>query len=631
MKKFLLILFFSISLFTLIACKNFKYRLYYSDNIKMYLDNTEQAKNRKYLYNTAVAGEVIVPDGKEIDKLTVDGTEHAQIRNRFVINVKKGHKIEVTFKDKVSLTYSLDVKDDDRNHTKLNNLIRDNIKVIHLSNGKYALNNKPFDKNNLNNGDTVYLFFINNDTTKKLTKFTIDGKSRQAELHDARAEEQYLDNGVIKTREIEVQVLKFVITGKHEIEYAYETKKYATLTVDDNIIIPKKYFNNHQVTKIIDNKYQFEIGATYDLEFKEITGKMVSKFEVNGEDKTNGISKDLNTYSLEVKEDLNDKALTVTYGDYKDLAEVSLGSNLKFANETINPKRVPAGENYEFVITPPQGKVISKILVNKQDLIPLVKDNKFSYKITQNTKFDLTFAEYKDTQEFKLSIDSNVELLDGLKAGNHKIGTLVRFKLKHPKDSDNKFIDKFRVGSYEITEINPDKDYIYSYFLNSDLSISTTTLNKPSVTIDAANKKNIELLGGVKDGGVIDPNTTIQFKLKDLEEGYQYIVKIGNHEITSSASGEYSYKVEKRSITIKVERQKVKHELTYDQDYLFDFMDTHFYQGTAIEHGTMVKFKILNSTNVKEVKVNGHKITPDNNGVYSFKMEQDSKIEVIKN
>lgn len=636
--RIIAILIFSIALFSLMACKSArKYYLQFPQEINMFQGNDKSiTANDKIRYNTTIWGQVNVPDGKVIDKLTIDGKEHSyQSNNRFLLTVKSRHKIEVSFKEKTTSTYSIKVKDDSDN-SKLNKLIRNDIKTIYLSTGKIVNNTKPFDNKTVIKNDEVYLFLINTEISKKLVKFTVDGVSKRNEIINAGFLEEYEilknENPGVPEKTVRVQVYKLIITGNHEIEYLYSEKKYANITVDSNVIIPEFYFKTNKVVKTAPNKYDFEIGATYVLEFKKIEGKMISKFEINGQNRIDGINKDLNTYRLEIREELTNKEIKLTYVDYEELAEVTLGSNLKFRDEKINPKRVKVGQYYEFIITPPKGKTISKVELNKQDLVSLVKDNIFACKITQNCKFELSFAEYKDTQKFKLTVDSRVELLEGLKAGEHPIGTKITFKVKH---EENKYLEKVKFGSFE-AEIK-DKDFVYTCFLNGDLSITTSLQSHPTVTIDSANKDNLELLDGVEDTKQVKPNTTIRFKLKNLTEGYSYQVYIKDKQVKPEADGSYKYEVEKKSIIISVKKAKIAHQLTFNYNS-FLFEDTKISYDNKVEHGEMVKFKFPKETNLENVKhvklrwvENGEwkeKELTSEGGIYSFKMDQPYTIKV---
>ena len=390
----------------------------------------------------------------------------------------------------------------------------------------------------------------------------------------------------------------------------------------------EKAKENHvvvELTKDVNYKTANEANADIDSQIKTIDGliELVS----NANERLSKVVDEATKAGVKL-----DKEIKLTYVDYEELAEVTLGSNLKFRDEKINPKRVKVGQYYEFIITPPKGKTISKVELNKQDLVSLVKDNIFACKITQNCKFELSFAEYKDTQKFKLTVDSRVELLEGLKAGEHPIGTKITFKVKH---EENKYLEKVKFGSFE-AEIK-DKDFVYTCFLNGDLSITTSLQSHPTVTIDSANKDNLELLDGVEDTKQVKPNTTIRFKLKNLTEGYSYQVYIKDKQVKPEADGSYKYEVEKKSIIISVKKAKIAHQLTFNYNS-FLFEDTKISYDNKVEHGEMVKFKFPKETNLENVKhvklrwvENGEwkeKELTSEGGIYSFKMDQPYTIKV---
>ncbi len=324
-----------------------------------------------------------------------------------------------------------------------------------------------------------------------------------------------------------------LINDKENINLIKDSK--FSLTIKENTIIRLSYIKDDVLVKVSldglslsDNEINKDIdlenvkvGTSLEFIIPQKEGFQLTSLLINNEENFSLI-KD-NKFIYKVTKNLNIQAV------YTKLHNVKLENVKLDTDHTLTEFKALNNSEHTFYIPTKEGYRLASLLINDEEKITLVANDKFKYTITKDTAIKATFIE--TTKPIKLTL-KDVELVDKtIDTTKLVVGNKIEFQI--PKKEGYK-LTSLLIDNNE--NINLVKDYKFSYTLLKDHTITAlyTKTYKLSFT-------DVELeTKGIQNDAVLD-KTSLTFSLIKKENkkiisvlvnGINHLDKVKDNKLT---------------------------------------------------------------------------------------------------
>ncbi|MGI6781835.1 MAG: InlB B-repeat-containing protein [Acholeplasmataceae bacterium] len=537
----------------------------------------EESVNLKMLLeNTLITIRVIPPDGKEVDKFTIDGVEKELEDLKYRLTVVRNHLVKVTFKDaeiptdfKLILGEGLSADVENLDHVAAGSKV--NI-TINVPEGKVidqfmvdgvvtALSSNTYELTITKQHEISVTF---KDIPTEPAKFTVTLTGTSLNSTDSltgllAGAKVNIKITVPAGKEIdEFKVDDVVVNLKGALVYQLTVSKdhKVTVTFKDKPAEPAKFTVTLMGTSLNSNDSLTGLlaGAKVNIKITVPAGKEVDEFKVDG-DVVN--LKGALVYQLTVSKD---HKITVTFKDKPaepaKFTVTLMGTSLS-SNDSLTDLLVGAKVNIN--ITVPDDKEIDEFKVD-DDVVNLEGALVYQLTVSQNHKVTVTFKDKPAKFTVTLmgtSLSSNDSLTDLL------VGAKVNINITVP---DDKEIDEFKVDG---DDVNLEGALVYQLTVSQNHKVTVTFKDKPldpgKFKVSLGNDLNSnDPLFNVDEGAKVN----ITIKVPDGKEVDEF--KVDNVVIDLAGASTYELTVSqnhKVSVSFKIKQYTVKFMLN---DGLFE-------------------------------------------------------------
>lgn len=472
----------------------------------------------------------------------------------FNINVKDGYKLTSL---KVNNQEYLDhVKD-----YKFKYTIRDNTSIkaeytkIHkvvLTDVLLERNQKVSEFETLDN--TTETFIIPPKTGWAFKQLLINGKAVNPELKDNKFEYTITSDTIIVC------------------EY-YKIDKFYKLNLTD-VELENKELDLNKIKA--DSNVNFLVNKK--------AGYKLTSLLINGKENINLVND--YKFSYTVSSELDIKAV------YTKLYKLSFNQDdVEIITPNLNTDEILANTKISFKVINKTSKLISKVELNKQDITDQLVNNEYNFDINSDSEIKVSYINL-----YQVTTTDNVSLLDSnIDLNSVKANTKLTFKLNSINDH---VFTKLLINNQDQTNIvEPNNEFSLTINENTDIIAEYRKLNKYKLTLE-----NVELVDPTLDKDNIKENTTVQFRIKPVENQVFKELLINDQNKSDLIQDDiFSLTINEDTVIKAVYRLLDKFKLNLTG---VELVDPSLDKDEILEN-SVVRFKYLNKSENKELDIIG--------------------------
>lgn len=614
------IVFFSfvfISLVTFYGCKLAKYKVTFNSEHIKYLSDKAYVSG-KIPYGKEAHFQIIVPTGKEIKSVKVNGTEFNKnliSNNVFTLyNITANQAIEVEFQDLV------------------NHLV-----TVELSGG-VTFNDRSVKKevalHSVHELVIPYYSLIsdNNAQKKILASLKVNDKDVYRQV---KTTENAITIGSQK-----YSTGSYKLTVSQELAGTNNQINVVASLVDPvykNITLPAT------ITEDYENRTSdFLVGQTYLFRVDVPAGQEIDEVKVSGEKIKHNLNDNTFFYKVEDKDNLE---FSVTFKAFVQKYRIDLPAEITF-KDNVEDNVAEHNKTYKLVVKPSDGKQIKELKVDNFDYISQFftegDEIVFNLKVTAAHKVTVAFEDKKD-EKFKILFGNDtqayVEFIGGNIAPNELYSPQkIVFKLKERTNSifisvtaNSLALEKQADGNY-FFYLNKNVSLVYHSKPYADITFDKDTLDK--IKLDDSVAPLFTDLGPNKLKFNIKDNTKVLFSLQNVPEGEEIDLIASTPKIKFNGE-KYEFLHEKEDQTFKVVFRKKRFEIKTNVSFkvLQEFAGSQSIDDltiTEVEYGTVIRFVPIDPK-YKVVKLDNTVITANSEGVFEFTVTGNHTLEFLLN